>query len=64
MNETGVYTEAMLDPLRQRLDALKDIIKQDSEDSKHPDPVVRLMMRKLEGVGERSRINPCCALLI
>ncbi len=52
MNETGAYTQAVLDPLRERQDTLKMIIKQDSEDGKHPEPIVRLMMKKLEGVGE------------
>ena len=52
MNETGAYTEAFLEPFRERLDALKQIIKQDSADGKHPEPIVRLMMKKLEGVGE------------
>ena len=52
MNETGAYTEAFLEPFRERLAALKQIIKQDSDDGKHPEPIVRLMMKKLEGVGE------------
>ena len=52
MNETGAYTETFLEPFRERLDALKQIIKQDSADGKHPEPIVRLMMKKLEGVGE------------
>ena len=51
MNESGGYTETMLQPLRQRLDALKTIMKQDSAEGKHPDPIVRLMMKKLGGVG-------------
>lgn len=60
MDETGAYTEALLDPLRQRLDALKNIIKQDSEDGKHPEPIVRLMMKKLEGVGETNVLQLGC----
>ncbi|EIW73151.1 hypothetical protein TREMEDRAFT_59313 [Tremella mesenterica DSM 1558] len=50
MNETGAYTEQFLVPFRERLSQLKQILKQDSEDGKHPEPIVRLMMRKLEGV--------------
>nr|XP_018266501.1 uncharacterized protein I303_00476 [Kwoniella dejecticola CBS 10117]OBR88659.1 hypothetical protein I303_00476 [Kwoniella dejecticola CBS 10117] len=50
MNESGAYTEEILLPIRERLQALKDVIKQDSEDGKHPEPIVRLMSRKLEGV--------------
>jgi len=52
MNESGVYTEADLTPFRERLDALKQIIKQDHEDGKHPEPILRLMMRKMEGTGK------------
>ncbi|WRT63533.1 uncharacterized protein IL334_000438 [Kwoniella shivajii] len=50
MNESGAYTEEILLPIRERLDILKNVIKQDSEDGKHPEPIVRLMLRKLEGV--------------
>ncbi|WWC97189.1 hypothetical protein V866_004068 [Kwoniella sp. B9012] len=50
MNESGAYTEEILVPIRDRLEALKNVIKQDSEDGKHPEPIVRLMLRKLEGV--------------
>ena len=51
MDETGAYTEAVLEPYRQRLGTLKQIVKQDSEDGKHPEPIVRLMKRKLDAVG-------------
>ena len=54
MNESGAYTEAGLEPFRQRLDVLKTILKQDSLDGKHAEPIVRLMMKKLEGVGKIS----------
>ncbi|WVF66310.1 hypothetical protein IAT40_001050 [Kwoniella sp. CBS 6097] len=50
MNESGAYTEEILEPIKSRLDALKAVIAQDSEDGKHPEPIVRLMSRKLEGV--------------
>lgn len=52
MNETGAYTEAYLEPFKERLANLKSIIKQDSDDGKHPEPIVRLMRKKLDGVGE------------
>ncbi|RSH89453.1 hypothetical protein EHS25_002002 [Saitozyma podzolica] len=52
MNESGAYTEAFLLPYRERLESLKQILRQDSAEGKHPEPIVRLMMRKLEGVGE------------
>ncbi|OCF33157.1 hypothetical protein I317_02379 [Kwoniella heveanensis CBS 569] len=50
MNESGAYTEEILEPIKSRLEALKAVIAQDSEDGKHPEPIVRLMSRKLEGV--------------
>jgi hypothetical protein len=68
MNESGAYTEAFLVPYRERLESLKQILRQDSAEGKHPEPIVRLMMRKLEGVGEyprrtfplsRQGTNPC-----
>ena len=52
MDEHGAYTEAVLIPFRDRLDSLKTILRQDSEEGKHPEPIVRLMMRKLQGVGK------------
>lgn len=54
MSETGAYTQEMLDPFSERLANLKEILKQDSADGKHPEPIVRLMSRKLEGVGKCS----------
>lgn len=50
MSETGAYTQEMLDPFNERLGSLKEILKKDSADGKHPEPIVRLMSRKLEGV--------------
>lgn len=52
MNETGAYTDQLIIPFRERLDALKEILKKDMESDKHPEPIVRLMMKKLDGVGE------------
>jgi hypothetical protein len=52
MSETGAYTQEMLEPFSDRLANLKEILKRDSADGKHPEPIVRLMSRKLEGVGE------------
>jgi hypothetical protein len=51
MSETGAYTQEMLEPFSERLANLKEIMKRDSADGKHPEPIVRLMSRKLEGVG-------------
>ncbi|KAL7420319.1 hypothetical protein Q5752_005288 [Cryptotrichosporon argae] len=49
MNESGVYTEAYLDGFRERLDQLKQIIKQDHDEGRHPEPILKLMTKKLEG---------------
>jgi hypothetical protein len=38
-------------PFRSRLDALKEILQNDSEAGKHAEPIVRLMKKKLMGVG-------------
>ena len=64
MNETGAYTEAFLEPFRERLENLKQIIKQDSADGKHPEPIVRLMMKKLEAVGTFIRVKRCFRVLL
>lgn len=57
MNETGAYTDQLIIPFRERLDALKEILKKDMESDKHPEPIVRLMMKKLDGVGEYWPLN-------
>jgi len=54
MSETGAYTQEMLEPFSERLANLKEIMKRDSADGKHPEPIVRLMSKKLEGVGMSS----------
>lgn len=51
-NEHGAYTEEILKPFRERLDSLKQILKQDAADGKHPEPIVRLMEKRLDGVGK------------
>lgn len=51
-NESGAYTEESLQPFKERLDSLKQILKQDAVDGKHPEPIVRLMEKRLDGVGE------------
>lgn len=51
-NESGAYTEESLQPFKERLNSLKQILKQDAADGKHPEPIVRLMEKRLDGVGE------------
>jgi hypothetical protein len=52
MNESGIYTQADLQPFAQRLQVLKTIIKKDKEEGRHPPAIVKLMMRKLEDSGK------------
>lgn len=51
MNESGVYTNQDLQPFAQRLAVLRMIIKRDTEEGKHPDAIIKLMMKKLEDTG-------------
>jgi hypothetical protein len=57
MNQSGIYTQADLQPFVQRLQVLKQIIKKDKEEGRHPPAIVKLMMRKLEDVGKNSASN-------
>lgn len=47
--ESGIYTEADLQPFEKRLSELRAIIRRDTEQGKHPTQLTKLMMRKLEG---------------
>lgn len=47
--ESGIYTEADLQPFGKRLGELREIIRRDTEQGKHPPQLTKLMMRKLEG---------------
>ncbi|CAO1633113.1 unnamed protein product [Sympodiomycopsis kandeliae] len=47
--ESGIYTEADLQPFEKRLAELRAIIRKDTEQGKHPTQLTKLMMRKLEG---------------
>lgn len=47
--ESGIYTEADLQPFEKRLAELRAIIRRDTEQGKHPTQLTKLMMRKLEG---------------
>lgn len=49
--ESGIYTEADLQPFAKRLAELKAIVKRDADAGKHPPQLTKLMMRKLEGCG-------------
>lgn len=52
MNQSGIYTQADLQPFAQRLQVLKQIIKKDKEEGRHPPAIVKLMMRKLDDSGK------------
>lgn len=47
--ESGIYTEADLQPFSNRLGELRAIIRKDGEQGKHPPQLTKLMMKKLEG---------------
>ncbi|PWN25756.1 hypothetical protein BDZ90DRAFT_233766 [Jaminaea rosea] len=49
MAESGIYTEADLEPFEKRLSELREIIRRDSDQGKHPAQLTKLMMRRLEG---------------
>lgn len=50
MDESGVYTEADLAGFRERLGKLREILQNDEQEGRHPEPVLRLMKRKLADV--------------
>ncbi|CAE7055459.1 unnamed protein product [Rhizoctonia solani] len=54
MNESAVYTEADLKSFRNRLDELRDIVRNDKESGLHPPAMTKLLDRKL---------NECDAIL-
>ena len=49
LSECGVYTETDLTPFATRIVELREIIKSDEHENKHPMQLTKLMMRKLEG---------------
>ncbi|KAJ9479087.1 Cu(2+) suppressing and bleomycin sensitive protein 1 [Pseudozyma hubeiensis] len=48
LQESGIYTEADLQPFGSRLSELREIIRKDGEGSRHPTQLTKLMTRKLE----------------
>ncbi|WFD32570.1 hypothetical protein MSPP1_003618 [Malassezia sp. CBS 17886] len=50
MYESAAYTEADLKPFVSRIQELREIVKSDEQESKHPPQLTKLMMRKLEGL--------------
>lgn len=48
MDESAVYTEADLKPFVTRIQELRDIIKSDERQNKHPPQLTKFMARKLE----------------
>ena len=48
MDESAVYTEADLTPFISRIQELRDIIKNDERQNKHPPQLTKLMAHKLE----------------
>lgn len=48
LQESGIYTEADLQPFGSRLSELREIIRRDGECGRHPPQLTKLMTRKLE----------------
>ncbi|CDS00180.1 uncharacterized protein SPSC_01342 [Sporisorium scitamineum] len=48
LQESGIYTEADLQPFSSRLSELREIIRRDGEGGRHPPQLTKLMTRKLE----------------
>ncbi|TKY85799.1 hypothetical protein EX895_005340 [Sporisorium graminicola] len=48
LHESGIYTEADLQPFGSRLSELREIICRDGEAGRHPPQLTKLMTRKLE----------------
>ncbi|CBQ73071.1 conserved hypothetical protein [Sporisorium reilianum SRZ2] len=48
LQESGIYTEADLQPFGSRLSELREIIRRDGEGGRHPSQLTKLMTRKLE----------------
>lgn len=48
LQESGIYTEADLQPFSSRLSELREIIRRDGECGRHPPQLTKLMTRKLE----------------
>lgn len=48
LQESGIYTEADLQPFGSRLAELREIIRRDGECGRHPPQLTKLMTRKLE----------------
>lgn len=60
LDESGIYTEAYLQGFKDRIDQLREIIKNDRDEQRHPEAVLKYMSWKLDGNGaslrDRSRI--------
>ena len=49
VSESGIYTEADLEPFRKRLGELRSLIRKEADNGKQPPALTKLMMRKLVG---------------
>ncbi|EPQ28632.1 uncharacterized protein PFL1_03935 [Pseudozyma flocculosa PF-1] len=49
LSESGIYTEADLQPFAARVAEMREIIRKDADSGKQPPQLTKLMMRKLEG---------------
>lgn len=51
MNESGVYTETDLQPFRERLEELRQVIQQEAHQDQLPPAMEKLLVRKLTDCG-------------
>lgn len=61
--ESGIYTEADLQPFSKRLGELRAIVRRDADNAKHPMQLTKLMTRKLEGCGESASPALLCSFI-
>jgi len=57
MNESGVYNERDLGPFHRRIAELRQMIKSDEENKRHPKAMIKLLERQLKDCGAFIHIN-------
>lgn len=55
MDDSGVYTEADLQPYSSRLQELRQVITQEAENDQLPPAMEKLLTKKLEDTGQSRR---------
>jgi len=57
MNESGVYNEIDLGPFHRRIAELRQMIKNDEEEKRHPKAMIKLLERQLKDCGTFTHIK-------